>query len=737
MYDPSLTEADINAALHDRRISPEPVSDSYALRLTVVFVAMTLLFLLYITIIALAGRAVYWLATENSAMIAHDAGYFHHMLYIILVLAGGIFLVGFLRPFWRRERPPEMVYLQRDQDPLLFAFIEHVCAVMNCPVPHKIAVTCDPNTSIGYQSGIMSAFRRRGTLCIGLPLVRVLNIRELSGIIVHELGHLNQKQGIFGSLMIMSILSWFAYNVFERGYETKRNDNDDLPWPIGVAKFVARISFAITRFVLAIILVLGSLVTTAFRRKMELNADRYGARMAGRTVYGTLLTKMDAFYLAWAKTAKTHIMSWRDRRLSDDLSLYVVHRYRQASKNPSQESSEDDHEARTYGDHPPMDDRIKNIADIPDEGTLTLERPAVALFRDEGALAREATLLFYRYAIGRVVSRDHIVPAEKYLQEEIAEEERRDARSRVFQDLYTGRSPFTLSDIDGIETGNSGTLVDRLKACHQEIAEILPLATEAEKGYRDLLKEFLRIGVARSLMGDKIDVAFSMELVAPERLSSRLDELKPAINEKKMLIDRFTRLLCVRIALATTLLKTASFRERMHNVEETEREFTESLAMVMRFDERYRFIEEIMNDLDHLFSLQKHVSGIEKDDNFDRSLRKYSMGIQRKMASLRKSFGEIPYPFHHSRGNITVSEYAFKKNLPIKEIDRMCAGILETLFQLLSLHARIMGRMALALEKVEQASTLPPFAAPATREKRDEAGTAHEDDILLYELDEL
>ncbi len=73
--------------------------------------------------------------------------------------------------------------LQRQDAPLLFDAIDHVARRLGARVPPRVRLTFLP------CCGVVACGRRERALLIGLPLLGVLNRRELIAVLAHELSH--------------------------------------------------------------------------------------------------------------------------------------------------------------------------------------------------------------------------------------------------------------------------------------------------------------------------------------------------------------------------------------------------------------------------------------------------------------------------------------------------------------------------------------------------------------------
>ncbi len=119
---------------------------------------------------------------------------------LMLFALTGVLLGFVLRALWVRLELPAGVPLQPTDAPELFTWIEEASKKLSAPRIDEIRLTDDLNAGV-YQVG------RRSTLCVGLPLMRVLTADQLRGLIAHELGHV-ANDGRQGARVHQQRLRW-------------------------------------------------------------------------------------------------------------------------------------------------------------------------------------------------------------------------------------------------------------------------------------------------------------------------------------------------------------------------------------------------------------------------------------------------------------------------------------------------------------------------------------------------
>lgn len=186
-----------------------------------------------------------------------------------------------LGSYWFSDRIVLRMYraqiVDRVQEPDLYGMVERLAGRAGVPMP-KVAIASSeqPNAFATGRSP------EKGVVCFTKGILKLLPIDELEGVTAHELAHIKHRHMLVGAIaatlagMIM-MLSRFA--MFFGGGRNRQNNNP-----------VALIALMILAPVAAMI------VQMAISRQNEYQADRSGARIAGRpSGLANALRRMDAY----------------------------------------------------------------------------------------------------------------------------------------------------------------------------------------------------------------------------------------------------------------------------------------------------------------------------------------------------------------------------------------------------------------------------------------------------------
>jgi heat shock protein HtpX len=199
---------------------------------------MLLLGLLYVGFVAV----LLWAGVGAVVMLVVVAGLALAQLFLSDKLA--------LRAMGAREVGPT-------DAPGLHAIVERLCVQADLPKPRiAIADTDMPNAFATGRS------RKASTVCVTTGLLRLLEPRELEGVVAHELAHVQHRD-----VLIMTVASFFQFAPFIGGGRDREG---------GQPAFVVVLLVSVAVYLLSFVLML------ALSRHREFVADRGAAVLTGR-----------------------------------------------------------------------------------------------------------------------------------------------------------------------------------------------------------------------------------------------------------------------------------------------------------------------------------------------------------------------------------------------------------------------------------------------------------------------
>jgi hypothetical protein len=200
------------------RFEPVRVPLAYRTGLLLVAVATVLLPVAYLGVAALAAWGVGLHAMHNGWILSGSGGkLFRAIAYVGPIIAGVVVVFFLFKPLLARPASRRSdLEIDAARFPLVFALVEGICRAVGAPTPSRIAVDCQVNASASFRQGLASFFGHDLQLTIGLPLATGLTLRQLAGVLAHEMGHFAQGSGMRLTYLIRSVNAWLARVVYER-----------------------------------------------------------------------------------------------------------------------------------------------------------------------------------------------------------------------------------------------------------------------------------------------------------------------------------------------------------------------------------------------------------------------------------------------------------------------------------------------------------------------------------------
>lgn len=194
---------------------------TYRIAILLVGAVMILLPLVYIALIVAVCFGVYSHAIYNTHILSWGRGRAKIMAVLVYgapMVIGSILILFMIKPlFARPSQQTRTRSLTRKGEPILFAFVDRICAAVGAPRPKQINADCEVNASASFRRGLLSVLIGGDlVLTVGIPLVAGLSLRQFAGVLAHEFGHFSQGAGMRLSYVIRSISHWFTRVVYER-----------------------------------------------------------------------------------------------------------------------------------------------------------------------------------------------------------------------------------------------------------------------------------------------------------------------------------------------------------------------------------------------------------------------------------------------------------------------------------------------------------------------------------------
>ena len=715
-----------------------------------VAIGMLLLPILYLGVVAIAGFAVYYHATENVHLIEY--GEFGARFWLIRIalgysgplFAGGILVLFMVKPlFVRAPKAPPPFLLKAGDQPLLFQFVYRICALVGAPRPREIRLDNQVNASAAFRRGWISMLGSDLVLTIGLPLTAGLRSDQLAGILAHEFGHFAQTMAMRFSYVIASVNFWFYRVVYERDrldewLDKSRASAEYWMWSLVLWLSDKAVNFG--RMVLKGLMTVGHWMSAFLSRQMELDADRYECRLVGSITFDRTVLDLNLLSQAAAIGFDNLAESWKNGQLVDNFpSLVALKSHRISPELEKNIRSQIDQEKpNRWSMHPIDKERIAAAKSEKSGGILHLEAPASRLFSNFEKLSREVTSWDYDNRLGEAVKSAELVPFSEYQESIDQSQEALDSASNFAAGILYCDTPPPITAIS-IPSGHEKQALEEAKA------SFLSQSEEFKKDFDRLLsaeedeESLWRHHVLR-------EVGFTTDLGDTRFLQAGDDSLKASLEVAR----KETRLLRARVAagnaalgrrvsVALAALRTASFdtcegidrlRADADQLSATLSAYADATSLYARFYRAYSGMDVLMQNVEEnrLKSYQPDISltgsatpfrkamDVGVDENALRRLTRFVVEVCSLAQDLRDVFGERGYPFA-AKGRTMLLRDAIVVDVPtVRDLAESCATAKEVLTRYHNTFWRVTaGLMGIAIRVEEEMGIIQGQGDPLNR----------------------
>lgn len=585
-------------------IAPTRVSGRYRLGLFVVAVTMIALPLLYLALIVLVGQLTVWHLRHDGWLIGRAGGIWGVVAYFGPAIAGVVMMFFMIKPILARTpaRVPA-VSLRREDEPLLFRFIDDICAQVRAPQPARVDIDCDVNAAAGFDGPALSLRRRSLVLTIGLPLAAGLTVRELGGVIAHEFGHFAQGSALRLTSVVRSLNRWFSRVVYERdAWDEKLARGADNPaWFISLPMRLAQAAVWCSRQILRGLMNAGHAISCYMLRQMEYDADSYEVKLVGTATFLETSARMRELNVQSDIGHDELQDAARRLRLPDDLPAFLMQQRSRLTTDAIARIREIPIETpERFDTHPTSAERAAAAEALAAAGVLRGgHNGAVVLFRNFDAVCRAATRHYYEHRLGIDLAEHPVVDTELALRASRSRHETQRAFNTFFGEQLSWRRPVriawpgpvapgTLAESRAAvlaEAGAGAQALRKLEAIEQ--GRILAAAAEAllQTGFATVIAQDF------DLTGGTMDDARS----AYARAVEQEQELTPAIAAFEALVER--RLIAALTLAAAVQVDAggAAGRQRIAALVAAVNTLADAWPMIV--------------DLYRLFSVLEHLAG--------------------------------------------------------------------------------------------------------------------------------
>lgn len=703
-------------------IQPVEVTFGYRVAIVLVTIAMLTISLVYVgLIVGILAAALYYLFVLMPDFSRAGTGAVVMALLYTAPLAVALFLVLFLvKPlFVGLAHNPSERTLKREEEPLLFAFVERICAAVGAPCPSQINVTCDVNASASFRRGVASMLNNDLVLTIGLPLVAGLNLRQFAGVLAHEFGHFSQSAGMRLTYLIRRISFWFQRVVYQRDMWDVRLAiwrHSDSFW---LASFALTLEWCVwaSRGILWALMLVGNFVSSFMLRQMEYDADRYEARLAGSYTFESTSLQMRILGSAFAHAESDLVSCYRDGRLGDDLPRILLANLGRMPADLKEDIRQVVTEMKTgwLDTHPSDMDRVAMAHRENAVGVFQVDGPAQAVFCNFESLSKLVTRDYYQGVL-----RDDFDPRELHSSENLLarlqdEEDDHKALERFYVGQFQLLRPTPIPPILLPPNSSGQQLVPYVRLFRDRLQQVQPDYEKAYMGYLDAEARLKECEVAAGLSRAGIEFAAKdFNLTSTSSLVIDQALMQAQVEQRTYLsrLELFETTIAERLRTSLMLLSAPDTSQAIERVEFWRQYADQVTQVIRRLIELWPTVDELHRTHLRLALLLMHVDRYKHSQRYVEYLVQMAKEQFQHFETLHAQTETMPYPFEHAKGPLTVQKYLLPE-LPdshaLNEILNCGDAMLDRLPELLH---RLYGRIARICEFAEHAVGLPPLEVP-------------------------
>jgi Zn-dependent protease with chaperone function len=705
-------------------ISRVRTTPMYQLGILLTAILMVLLPLLYLAIIGLVCLAVWWHLANNHVIFGAVRGKAALMALVIYAapLVIGVIVIAFMfKPlFARPANEGRRRSVTPTSDPLLFEFVERICALVGAARPRRIDIDCQINASAGFRRGWLSLLTGRDlVLTIGMPLAAGLSLQQFAGVLAHEFGHFSQGAGMRLTYVIRSINMWFMRVVYQRDAwdEWLAGASEGIDLRVGWILLVARGCVWLTRRILWLLMYVGHVVAGFMLRQMEFDADKYEARVAGSETFAATARQLRMLGIAW-QGAEADLASYhREGRLADNLPKLMQSNLTQLPLEAGEFVNKLIAETDTgmFDSHPADRDRIASARAEQAAGVFRSDLPASVLFGSFETAAKGVTWDYYCAAFGTLVDPKTLHSTEELLARTNSQQAASKACSRFFAGAFTLLRPLRLPIINLQKTQHAAIWHEELAQARHEMESLAPVYREAIQAFDQADTRLIQSRQARSILStgirlqaQRFEQAFDSAADAARTRDQALQELGRLGNK----LETFEEAAGRRLRADLMLLFDPQVARRLEGAEAMQAECRELLPLVAQASSLHTSLLELRNCNATLVALLGHIEGNERSEELVREVLDYAGRVRTQAADLRNQFERVDYPFDHAHGKMSVAQFLLKIVPPAEEVGSIYEAGDQVLNKLMELWGRAISRLCLIAEAVEADHGLQPLPLP-------------------------
>jgi len=699
-------------------VEPASLSAAYLFGIVLITIVMIVLILVYLAMIAGIGWGILYHLTEHQALLGGGGstdGRVHvlaFLLYLFPPILGVILILFMLKPLFSSPyevSPPRT--LKRNQDPLLFIFVEHLCDAVGAPRPAEIRVNCDVNASASLGRGFWGVFSNKLTLTIGLPLMAGLSLRQFGGVLAHEFGHFTQGAGMRLTYLVRFISHWFTRVVYERDiwdYRLERLSHS-LDFRLGIFLHLTRAMIWVSRRILWCLMMVGHAVSGYMLRQMEYDADRYEVRYFGSNTFATTSQRIALLSVAYHQAMDDLGVFYEENRLVDNFPQLVAHNASELTPQQVQTIRElvDNQPTHWFDTHPSDAQRVASAMKTKTRGICRVHAPAAILSTQFDRLCCVVSSDFYKELLGEKFDKSMLHPFAEMTARRKDEIESFRALHRCLQGHYSffgyREAELKIPDVTKVSTD---VIRKKLQALRKQVLTLSkPYSAVLNKLHETdgwLLETYQAESLKKARFTFKEDL-FTHNLTTASKIDSRRDKIKHQQRTIRTTMEEFDRAVQTMIELAIRALGHPDIAHHIENAPAWIKELDELNRTREALNRRQGAVHELRYKYSSLSVLLSQLNQNADNTYLIQTALSLMSDMTNHMDSIDSALSHVDYPFDHAQADIKLGKFLLEQTPDKESPGEVYAAAEKLLDRYFRLRARILGRKCVMAEQVLQA----------------------------------
>ena len=355
-----------------------------------------------------------------------------------------------------------------------------------------------------------------------------------------------------------------------------------------------------------------------------------------------------------------------------------------------------------FDTHPADSDRIKAAQALDAPGIFRLEHPAVNLFADFGKLSKSVTRELYERQYELPLTEGSLISTDESVKASLENEKLSQASSRYFFGVNSAIVPVKIAAWQHLPLPDWKASLNGLDAARQKASEMKDLVKTVEQhGQAEgrWINNFVVCSLRRAHFTVKAN-DFGVASDEIPQLEAALEMTAKELRDLEDVIQPFAEAMAARIAAALQLLNHEGLA-----IEELKYLKSDNAAVLevwTALSDVLRNLHEIRRRLPAFEILLQNRPNHQDPAKVDAVIVEMMNALRNNLNAIHARLKDVPYPFAHASGRITVSQYGRGRGNYEHEIEEVYCEGQAAIDRLYSLYYKTAGRIASIAETIEE-----------------------------------